>query len=510
VPEGADDVGLVDADGRLVPVQEVARHPRELAVEQHDEASILEIFRRVHRRELFGRQVRRIRIGDAELTFDLGRVAGAATFDPVLAEAEVAAAAAARPGPWTLRLVDEDRRILVASVSCPPLGWTSVAPVARNESDPTPEGAVSSPEAGDVLSNGLLTVAVEPAGTLRLTTTSGVELTGVGRLVDGGDRGDTYNYAPPARDDLVSEPTSVEVTLLESGPLRGRLEVVRRYALPVGLEADLDARTTQTATACARTVVELRAGEPFVRLRVDVDNPARDHRLRLHVPTARPASESAAEGQFAVVSRGGPAEGGWGEEPIPTYPASAFVDAGGVSLLLTQPTEYELCSDRELAVTVLRAVGQISRNIHPLRIEPAGPEIATPKAQLPGGATYELAILPHGEDWSSADTLGAAERYRHPFATYEGAGASDASGSAAGLRVDGDGVTLSSLRRRGDHLELRLVAQTDRPTTALVTGDFSAAPRCDLRGRPGEELAVRGDTIELALGPWEIATLQIR
>jgi mannosylglycerate hydrolase len=511
VPDGSDGVGLVDADGRPVPVQEVARRPRELAVEQHDEASILEVFQRIHRRTLFGRHVRRMRIGDGELTFDLGRTDDAEPFDPVLAEAEVAAAAAARPGPWTLRLVDEDRRVLVGSVSCPPLGWTSVAPVVRSESQvPEPEHAVTSSEAGGVLSNGALTVTVEPAGTLRLTTASGVELTGVGRLVDGGDRGDTYNYAPPARDDVVSAPASVEVTPLESGPLRGRLEVVRRYAWPVGLAADLDARAAETATVCTRTLVELRTGERFVRLRVDVDNPARDHRLRLHVPTVRPASESAAEGQFAVVSRDGSAEGGWGEEPIPTYPASAFVDAGGVSLLLTQPTEYELCSDRELAVTVLRAVGQISRNVHPLRAEPAGPEIATPKAQLPGGARYELAILPHGEEWSSADVLGAAERYRHPFASYAGAGTRDASGSAAGLRVDGDGVTMTSLRRRGEHLELRLVAQTDRPTTARVTGDFAAARRCDLRGRPGEELAVGGDTIELGLVPWEIATLQIR
>jgi mannosylglycerate hydrolase len=520
VPDGTDDVGLVDASGRSVPVQEVARRPRELAVEQHDEASILGVFRRIRRQELFGRHVRRMRIGDGELTFDLARVAGSESFDPVLAEAQAAAAAAARPGTWTLRLMDEDRRVLVGSVSCPPLGWTSIAPVARDDAAAARDDAVAAadavaapdgvaPEAGG-LTNGALTVTVEPAGTLRLATASGIELTGVARLVDGGDRGDTYNYAPPSRDDLVSEPISVDVTQLESGPLRGRFEVVRRYAWPVGLAADLDARTAETATVCTRTLVELRAGEPFVRLRIDVDNPARDHRLRLHVPTVRPAAESAAEGQFAVVTRGGSAEGGWGEEPIPTYPASAFVDAGGVSLLLTQPTEYELCSERELAVTVLRAVGQISRNVHPLRAEPAGPEIATPKAQLPGGATYELAIMPHGTEWSTADVLGAAERYRHPFAAYEGAGARDASGSAAGLRVDGDGVTMSSLRRRGEHLELRLVAQTDRPTTARITGDFAAARRCDLRGRPGEELAVDGDTIELGLGPWEIATLQMR
>jgi mannosylglycerate hydrolase len=529
VPEGASEVGLVDATGVAVPTQEVARKPRELAVEQHDEQSLLEVFRRVHRRELFGRQVRRMRIGDRELVFELGRTPGDEPFDPVVAEAAVAAAAADRPGLWTLRLVDEDRRVLVASVSAPALGWTSVAPVATEtvakesavtESAPA-ESGVADPVvamAAGALTNGLLTVTVEPAGTLRVTTAGGVELTGVGRLVDGGDRGDTYNYAPPDRDTLVSDPIEVELSLVESGPLRGRLEVVRRYAWPVGLTSDLDARSVESAIACARTRVELRAGEPFVRLRVDVDNPARDHRLRLHVPTARPATASAAEGQFAVVTREGAPEGGWGETPLPTYPAAGFVDAGGVSLLLTQPTEYELCTDRELAVTVLRAVGQISRNIHPLRAEPAGPEIATPKAQLRGGASYELALLPHGETWSTADTLGAAERYRHPLATLPATGAAadptgsavgSATGWATGLTVEGAGVVFSSLRRRGDRLELRLVAYTDEPTTALVGGDFAAARRCDLRGQPGDELDVRDGRLELPLGPWEIATVQL-
>lgn len=174
----------------------------------------------------------------------------------------------------------------------------------------------------------------------------------------------------------------------------------------------------------------------------------------------------------------------------------------------TQPTEYELCSDRELAVTVLRAVGQISRDVHPLRVEPAGPEIATPQAQQPGGATCELAILPHGAEWSSADTLGAAERYRHGFVTQRGRG-SGPTGSASGLRVEGDGVTFSSLRRRGDRLELRLVAQSDQPTTAHVAGDLTSARRCDLRGVPGPDLDVDDGTLELALAPWEIATVQL-
>src|SRR5204862_6579867 len=97
----------------------------------------------------------------------------------------------------------------------------------------------------------------------------------------------------------------------------------------------------------------LRAGEPFVRIRIDLDNPCEDQRVRVHVPLRESADRSFAEGQFAVVERGLEVEGGYGEVAVPTHPASAFVAAGGVALLLEHVTEYELAGD-EIALTLMR------------------------------------------------------------------------------------------------------------------------------------------------------------
>ena len=92
----------------------------------------------------------------------------------------------------------------------------------------------------------------------------------------------------------------------------------------------------------------------------------------MHVPLREPADRSYAEGQFGIVERGLEPEGGYGEVAIPTYPASAFVAAGGIALLLDHVTEYEVAGD-ELALTVLRSTGLISRIHHPWREDPAGP-----------------------------------------------------------------------------------------------------------------------------------------
>ncbi|NIR41350.1 MAG: hypothetical protein GWN07_36400, partial [Actinobacteria bacterium] len=71
-------------------------------------------------------------------------------------------------------------------------------------------------------------------------------------------------------------------------------------------------------------------------------NRAADHRLRLHVPLPSAVAETAADGQFAVTRRGLTAEAGWGEYPLPTYPASSFVSAGEATVLLDHVSEYEL------------------------------------------------------------------------------------------------------------------------------------------------------------------------
>ncbi len=380
-----------------------------------------------------------------------------------LRTAVLVAAKAKEDERWEIVFRTRPRRRLAARVSAPALGWTGVRAVEGSE----PGDAVKLD--GGVLENGLLRVEVANDGTLRIG-----DLEGVGRIVRGFDVGDSYNYAPPADDVLVERPESVRVEQLESGPVRASLVVRRTYSwLPDHLVE-------------VETHVELRAGEPFARLRVAFDNPADDQRVRFHVPLRQHATHSYAEGQYAVVQRGLVAEGGHGEVPLPTFPASSFVSAGGIALLLEHVSEYELLEGRELALTVLRSTGWISRNTNPYREEPAGPELAIPDAQMRGRHSFSFAIYPHEGTRPGPDVLEQAERYRLPFLTAEGAGDAGELTQAAGIALEGAGVVLTALRRTGDGIEARVVNETAEPAAA----------------RLGEE--------QLELRPWEIRTVSRR
>jgi len=367
------------------------------------------------------------------------------------------------------------------------------------------------------MANGLLSVSVDGDGTLRLEAADGTSAAGVGRIVDGGDFGDSYNYGPPTVDTIVEAPGSVSMTRDLAGPVRARITVTRTFDWPSGLEPGGDARTDATEPTTVTMELELRAGEGFVRIGISFDNRSDDHRVRFHAPLPRQATTSHAEGQFAVVDRGLEGEGGYREEPLATFPAHGWVDAGGLAILLDHLSEYELTDDgRELGLTLLRSTGLISRNANPYRQDPAGPEMAIPNAQMRGPWRIGFALLPHAGSWADGGVAEAAEAYRHPLVWAHGSAGADVSwppegAGEVGLSVEADGVVLTSLRRRpGGWLEARIVNLSSEPRRAVMHGRLTEAREATLRGEPGAALEVADGALALALRSAEIRTVQLR
>ncbi len=411
-------------------------------------------------------------------------------------------------------------RWAVAVPTVPALGWTALgradqAASGGEATEPVRAVAVAGSLGGLGLANGALTIAVEEAGTLRMATADGLSAGGLARLVDGGDGGDTYNFSPPVDDRLVDEPEAVAVTLAESGPVRGRLVVTTRSRWPTHAVGD-DRRCTARADAgvpvTITTTYELRAGEAFVRVRHAFANPARDHRLRTHLPLPGPVDGSHAECAYAVVERGLVAEGGPHEPGLATWPSRRFVDAadqrGGVGLAVVHDglLEHEVVGDgAELAITLLRAVGWLSRREPDLRPNPAGPARPTPGAQLLGERTADYAIVLHRGDWAAARLHAVAARVLTPLpvaAVGPGFGTRPASGAAV-PGLDLGRAELAALRRTADGgVELRAFNPGTEPAAVRLPGGTRSV---DLRGEPDGA----GPDGALVLRPGAIATLRL-
>lgn len=386
--------------------------PTTLGDEHMSTRDLPKLLRRIHGRELFGQQINDYEWGENTLRFDVAEVP-VGDFDLAAFTSELHRRVAANPADrqWHVLTIAAPRKRVLVEVPLRGLG-VALASEAQAPIDP-----VTADESG--LRNASLVVTINADGTVNLAGRA-FRSEGVLRLVDEGDRGDSYNFGPVAGGGAVDVPSSVQVTVLETGPIRGRIRVDRTYALPTGIDpADPDHRLPETAGQLVSTFLELRSGEDFLRVTVDLVNAVRDHRLRLLVPVgARDLGTSASAGQYSVTERGREGEGGWGEYPLPTYPATQFVSAGNATVLLDKLTEYELITEPGtgpdmLALTLVRAVGMMSVNIHPLRDEPAGSQIPVPGAQMLGERIVtRLALLPSPGGWQAAGAPRQADLFR--------------------------------------------------------------------------------------------------
>jgi mannosylglycerate hydrolase len=386
------------------------------------------------------------------------------------------------------------RRIAARVAAVAGYGWQSFTPAAL--SNPVVVG--SEPV---TLSNGLVTLEIdETLGTFVLNGKAGY-----GRLVDGGDLGDSYNYSPPRQDSVVDTPTSVSVRVTESGPVRARVVITADYQWPNHVDGSSQARVGEQAVSI-ETDIELRADEPVVRVTTSFVNPSRDHRLRVHLPLPQPAATSLAESAFTVVERGLTAEGRADEFGLPTAPAHRFVQAGGLTVVHEGVCEYELIDiaptaegDRAstIALTVLRSTGMLSRLGMTYRPFPAGPLTPVPGLQMTGrpiSLRYALAV-------DCDDPYALADDVLLPLEVISTLGGGTR--ASAGSELSVEGAQVSALRREGGVLELRVFNPTPEAATVAIQGHSGWL--VDLRGYPQRHFEG-----SFELRPFGIATARLR
>ncbi|MGY6499282.1 MAG: glycoside hydrolase family 38 N-terminal domain-containing protein [Acidimicrobiales bacterium] len=382
------------------------------------------------------------------------------------------------------------RTVLTRAVDVPGLGWATWVPGAA------PETAVTVSDDGTTMSNGLLEVVIDPAD----ATFALDGRTGFGRLVDEGDEGDTYNFSPPAQQSIVDRPESVDIEVIERGPLRARVAITAGYRLPHRI---VDGARVGERLVEVVTTLEVHTGDRLVRITTELDNAVRDHRLRVWLPLPHPSATSEAECAFGLVSRGLDAEGGETEEPLATAPSRRFVRAGGLTVVHEGLLEYELVDiadgrARAVALTLLRCTGWLSRGPMAYRPLPAGPQVETPGAQLQGPITMRWAIHVTSDGSTPPDPYALVDDAFVPLLVANGRGTGSVPSRVHWL--DLRGAEVSAVDASGPSCTVRVFNPGGAPTTVEVPGRSGWV--LDLAGRA---VAPFQDRVELA--PHRIATL---
>jgi hypothetical protein len=284
------------------------------------------------------------------------------------------------------------------------------------------------------------------------------------------DAGDTYTWAAARGDRPVRSRGPVRVRPLAGGPYVGVLEAHCSMAAGRDLAGQAPGRVD------ARLVLRLHADSPLLHCRIEFDNGAIDHRLRLRSETGFRGEALLAGGQFGAVVRA-PAVSDRGlhprEAPVSTAPAHRLVavtqGAAGLAFFAPGFFEVEWTALGELFVTAFRAVGQLSRGDLPTRPGHAGWPTATPLAQSLGMDRIDVAIAPlSGPEALRLDRL--HRLWEDAFVPVTGHWLRDAIaplGSADAVTLEGAGLVLSAVKpaAAGAGLVVRCYNGGDAPTS---------------------------------------------
>ena len=287
-----------------------------------------------------------------------------------------------------------------------------------------------------------------------------------------GEKGDLYTRS--AIPNVRARASLARAKVTSRGPLRAELTCDWRIAVP---ERRLTSATGEPRRALpvkldVQTRIQLDAGASFVRVLVHGDNNASDIRLRVGFRTGLDAPAVIADAAFGPVQREsitGDRSGRVQESAPPTAPlhryVSAYSEMSGASVISDGLAEYEV-DQGTIWITLIRAVGELSRHSLPERPGHAGYPVSTPDAQSLGPFDASCAFLTHGprSDDSIALVERAVEDVLHPLRGDTWRTAINPPRSTPGVELSGEGLVCTAIKESedGEWVVLRCVNLLER------------------------------------------------
>lgn len=377
---------------------------------------------------------------------------------------------------------------------------------------------------GPVLNNGLLQVVPHSDGTLTVKDLrNGKEYDKIHVFLDEADAGDEYTYSEPLEQKVVrSDSVQWRVyTAKESHTLVMEGE----FVLPAALTEDRKTRRTDTKTCKLMTYVRLLPGSERLEFRTVFDNQAEDHRLRVVFPTGIPTERSTAETSFGLVSRPvvpEPSEG-WREKNTATFAQRRFVTVEGgnvgVAVLNKGLPEYEVKPDGSIYLTLIRAVGWLSREDLLFRKGNAGPALETKDAQCKGTLEFEYAVVFYEASEDHVEIFKHAEDFHIPLEARSVQYKTEVNlceDEAPFMEILKGGIVLSTMKKAEDNdaTVVRLYNPSDRAVDAVVRfgRPINQVRRANLNEEQLDEghlITMSGHEVALTFQPNKIETLLI-
>lgn len=382
--------------------------------------------------------------------------------------------------------------------------------------------------AASVIENEHLRIGVRDGRVVMEDLDTGATISDLLRFIDEGDAGDEYNYSPPPQDRQI-ESRLINWWTERPNPVEAVLVLEHVMNLPESLSDDRQARSQTTVLTKIKTRLTLRPGMRTAEAETTLDHRVRDHRLRLLCGTGLSKDVRVlSENQFWVADREPTTRAhDLPVEPLKEYVATTFPQQtwsaveGDWGLMVSNlglpEAEVIRMSDGtwSLAITLLRAVGWLSRDDLRTRGGGAGPHFQTPDAQCQGPQAFRYAFAPYRDHWTAAQPhahMAVSPVRTQGFGGEQAVLAGDRSLPAPWFCLADERLVVTAVKRAegGKGLIVRLFNPTERAieTTLEVGLPHEGIALATMAEDPVRELGVA--PLSLPVGTGEIVTLLIR
>jgi mannosylglycerate hydrolase len=383
---------------------------------------------------------------------------------------------------------------------------------------------------GNVLENSYYKIRIEKNGTLTVEDKkTGVVYPQVLLVEDGSDDGDEYDFSPLEDDFILTNSDAAAEVKVTDYQYLSKADIAFAMAVP----KDLESRKAKKIDGEMKIAfhIELKKDSSLIQITMDVDNHAKDHRVRVMIPNQLAGNWSVSDNQFGTIRRPVVDEAmavwekeKWSERPDSIYPFLSFVhleDEDGLAVLTNSVREYEIVGENydTIALTIFRGVGVLGKeNLYRRPGRPSGIKMETPDSQMMGQHSYAFAITT-----DIRHAARQAKEYTTPLVTYNKMPYNAMKLNASPVRtpytyslmkLDNPSVTVSVLKKeeQGEGLLLRCynATKTEQTGTLETSCDHVGEARLDEKPLDHTDLSAECGISEIVLKPNQVRTLVLR
>ncbi len=375
---------------------------------------------------------------------------------------------------------------------------------------------------GNAIENEYIKIVAEGCNVILIDKQSGKRWENIAMLRDEADAGDEFDFSTPWIDGEIIDSTKSATkirTHVNNGDMVSTLTVEFELYLPEYL-CDDDGRSEEKIRMPFKLTYTLYNGIKRADVKLQFENRAKDHRMRLHLPRLKTNSRITTGGLFMSneynpdknLGEVGNSGHNCRELPFHDYIAEHTED-GGLATAFRGLYTYEVYEE-SIAVTILRSVGILFKeNLRERRTGCVG-LVYVPDAQCIRPLTLEWCHIPFevtDVDSAFTDTV---ESYLAPPQTYTMKDPVIAGGPTffAPFEIDADqNIKLSAIRQSidGEYMLLRVYESDGNEGTIRVKLDsmYQEAFTAGLDESKQDKLVVTDGCIEVKIAPHKIVTL---